>query len=82
MEIEKISYISFESVCSRLERINKRLWIMCIILITTLIITNVAWLFYVQDFEVTETTITQDNSDGYNNYIGNNGDIMNGSANY
>lgn len=28
-----------------------------------------------------ETTITQDNQNGYNNYIGNDGDINNGKAN-
>ena len=29
---------------------------------------------------IEETEITQDNKDGYNNYIGNNGDINNGKA--
>ena len=28
-----------------------------------------------------ETTITQDNENGYNNYIGNDGDIINGKTN-
>ena len=28
----------------------------------------------------TETTVMQDNADGYNNYIGNDGDIVNGKA--
>ena len=30
---------------------------------------------------IDETTITQDNQNGYNNYIGNDGDIVNGEAN-
>lgn len=29
---------------------------------------------------INETTITQDNENGYNNYIGNDGDIINGKA--
>lgn len=30
---------------------------------------------------IDETTVTQDNESGYNNYIGNDGDIINGKAN-
>jgi len=80
MDNEKISYIAFESINVRFERINKRLWILCIILVIMLISTNIAWIYYVQQFEITETTITQDNADGYNNYIGNDGDIINGTT--
>ena len=29
---------------------------------------------------IDETTITQDNTNGYNNYIGNDGDIINGKT--
>jgi hypothetical protein len=47
-----------------------------------LITTNIAWLYYVQQFEQFETTVTQDNADGYNNYIGNDGDIINGTTDY
>lgn len=79
-ENKSIPYLAFESVFIRFERINKRLWILCIILVIMLVSTNIAWLYYVQQFEITETTITQDNSDGYNNYIGNDGDIINGTT--
>lgn len=82
MDDRKIEYIAFESVCARFERINKRLWILCIILAIMLITTNIAWLYYVQQFEQFETTVTQDNADGYNNYIGNDGDIINGTTDY
>lgn len=82
MDDRKIEYIAFESVCIRFERINKRLWILCIILAIMLIGSNFAWLKYMQEFEVTETTVTQDNADGYNSYIGNDGDIINGTTDY
>lgn len=82
MDDRKIEYIAFESVCARFERINKRLWILCIILTIMLVASNLAWIKYVQEFEITETTITQDNADGYNNYIGNDGDIINGTTDY
>jgi hypothetical protein len=65
MDNEKISYIVFESINARFERINKRLWILCIILVIMLISTNIAWLHYVQQFETVTTTIeaTQDGSE-------------------
>lgn len=56
------------------ERTIKRLWIIIIILIGLLCITNLAWLVYESQFEevVTEqTTIEseQETSDGGNNYV-------------
>lgn len=43
----------------RLERTNKRLWILCILLILLLVATNFAWLAYETSFadEVTTTTV-------------------------
>lgn len=63
---------------SRMERIIRRLWILCIILIVLLVGTNGAWIWYNSQFEYFE--ITQTNDDGYNNFIGNDGDIINGDA--
>ena len=53
--------------------------------IVLLVGSNVGWLIYEAQFEVveettTETTVTQDNASGYNNYIENNGDIVNGET--
>ena len=44
---------------------------------------TIGYLVYVlNDIGVEEeTTITQDNENGYNNYIGNDGDIINGKTN-
>ena len=46
---------------------------------------TLAYLVYVlNDIEIEETTemtITQENEDGYNNYIGNNGEIINDKTN-
>lgn len=79
---ESVSYLAFESVQVRFERTNRRLWILCIILIIALIGTNVAWLHYENQFAEVESTteITQENDSGYNNYIGNDGDIYNGET--
>lgn len=75
-----IPYIAFEAAQSRLERIIKRLWITTIILIVLLVGSNVIWIIYENSFE--EVVVTQENADGYNNYIGNDGDITNGETDH
>lgn len=51
-----VSYIAFESVCSRFERTIKRLWILVIILTVLLVGTNCAWLWYESQFQYVETS--------------------------
>ncbi len=70
-----ISFVAFESVCARFERTIKRLWILVIILTVLLVGTNCAWLWYTSQFD--DVIITQENEDGYNNYIGEDGYIAN-----
>ena len=60
-------------------------WLIAVIVVLTLLLvgSNVGWLIYNAQFEVVEETtkITQENENGYNNYIGNNGDINYGKTN-
>ena len=65
-----VPYIAHESAVARLERVIKRLWVLAIVLIILLAASNAAWIWYESQFEDVETTITQENEDGYNNYIG------------
>ena len=74
-----VSYLVHESIMVRQERTIRRLWILCLVLIIALIGTNLAWTVYENGF--TDTVITQQNDAGYNNYIGNDGDIINGHPN-
>ena len=56
-----IPYIAFESELARSERIIKRWWIVCLILIMTLIVSNAGWIIYESQYEhVTTHEITQD----------------------
>lgn len=56
--------------------IKKMFWTI-IILIVALVGTNIAWIWYINQYDfVTETTTLDGN--GTNNYIGNDGDINNG----
>ena len=42
--IEPVPYIAYESAIARLERINKRIWTIDIILCLALAFSNLAWL--------------------------------------
>ena len=75
-----VPYIAHESAVARLERVIKRLWVLVLVLIVLLAASNAAWIWWESQYQTIETTITQENADGYNNYIGNDGDIVNGNA--
>lgn len=78
-----VPYVVHESDMARAERHTKALIWVIVLLIVLLVGTNAGWLWYESQFEVVEettTTVTQDNADGYNNYIGNDGDIVNGKS--
>lgn len=74
MEDEKnVSYLMYESAQARSERINKRLWILSIILIVALVGTNAGWIIYESQYEdvvTTTQTVEQQTDDGGSNYVG------------
>ena len=80
-ESTSIPYFVHEGTLARFERINKRLWITIILLIILLVGTNAGWIWYESQFIEQTIEVTQENADGYNNYIGNDGDINNGETN-
>jgi hypothetical protein len=63
MDHKDISYVVFESICSRFERTIKRLWILIILLTVLLVGTNCVWLLYESQFETVETTTEEYTSD-------------------
>ena len=80
---ENVPYIVHEASMARMERQIKRLLVVALILIFLLVGTNCAWLYYESQWETVESwEITQENDCGYNNYIGNDGDIVNGETDY
>lgn len=75
MEKEKtdVPYIVFEGEVARAERRETRLWIVVIILIATLLATNIGWLIYESQFE---TIYWEQDGDGLNNMnTGEQGDV-------
>ena len=61
-----VPYIAHESAVARLERVIKRLWVLVILLIILLVASNGAWIWWESQYQTIETTITQENADGYN----------------
>lgn len=76
---DSVPYIVHESTMARMERTIKRLWIAILILIFLLVGSNCIWILYENQFEDIE--IVQENADGYNSFIGNDGDIVYGETN-
>ena len=73
-----VPYIVHEGAVARLERVIKRMWVLVLLLIILFVASNSAWIWYESQFE--EIRIEQDNESGYNNFIGNDGDIYNGET--
>lgn len=71
---QEISYFAHEGMMARMERMNHRLWIVVIVLIIALIVTNLAWVLYEGQFESyqeTVQTVKQDSGDGgINRFVG------------
>ena len=83
-DIENSLQIPFAVYESAMAQIRRLVWVI-VLLIVLLVGSNAGWLIYEAQFDVveettTETTVTQDNANGYNNYIGNDGDIVNGET--
>lgn len=76
---ENVPYIVHESAMARAERTAKRLWITILTLIFLLVGSNCIWIWYESQFD--EIEIVQENADGYNSFIGNDGDIVYGETN-
>lgn len=76
-----IPLIAHERMSARLERTIKRLWILIILLVVMLFGTNLAWVIYESQFATEETVrVEQENDSGDNNFIGHDGDIINGKT--
>ena len=75
------AYRIYETSMARMDRQLKRLWIALIVAIIATVATNIAWLIYISQYDFESYEVTADN-DGIANYIGNDGDIYNGSESF
>jgi hypothetical protein len=77
-----VPYVVHESTVARMERIIKRQWIALIVAICMIVACNCAWLYAWMQYDYTSEEVIIDSQDGGNaNYIGNDGDIINGTNN-
>lgn len=58
--VAEIPFFVHEADMARLERTNKRLFIVVLVLILSLIGTNLAWNKYENQFQVEQTTVEQE----------------------
>lgn len=78
---EKVPYIAHEAEVARLERTIKRLTQIIIICIALIFATNVAWLYYWNQYEyVGEETYTYDQDGLGVNIIGAHNEVENGAT--
>lgn len=77
---KQIPYIAYESEMARHERTIKRLLIALIVAIVMLFASNVAWLFFFNQFDYASSSVSQGTEAGDNSYIGEDGTINNGGA--
>lgn len=56
----KIPFIVYEATIARMERHIKRLWIALIIAVLAIVITNIAWLVYINQYDFADYQYTQD----------------------
>lgn len=77
---KQIPYIVYEAESAKSERTIKRLIIALVICIFLMFASNALWLWAWQsyDYSSDEIMTTVDGKDGVANYIGNDGDIVNG----
>lgn len=76
---DSVPQVAFESVLMHFQKVNKRL---TIITITALVLMGLmfgAFIYLFTGFEVSTEAVTIDSHQGTANYIGNDGDITNGS---
>lgn len=83
-ELEEVKEKSFAlELLQDQRKANKRMFIIWLITFIALVGVSIYTVYLLNDIGTIETTteVDQSNSDGHNNYIGNDGDIINGKTN-
>lgn len=73
-----VPFIVHEAAMARAERHIKRLWIALIIAIIVIFATNGCWLLFINEYNFESYELSTDGG-GNANFIGNDGDIYNGT---
>ena len=73
-----VPYIVFESEVARLERTIKRLVIVIVVTVALLFASNIAWLWFFNQYDLTDVSVTQDASENAS-FVGRDGTVINGA---
>lgn len=74
-----IPYIVHEAEMARAERMQRRLWVLCIIIFLALVGTNAGWIIYESQFidEISIESSSEGGGDAYGTLISGNGSTVN-----
>lgn len=72
---ENVPYIVHESAVARMERINKRLWIVLILVICLFVATNAGWIWYESQFVDEQWSFEATTESGGNAIANGNGEV-------
>jgi len=76
----QVPLVVLENTRAQMDAHAARLVRVIVLLVILLVGSNALWLWRESQFADEVYEITQENEDGYNNFIGNDGDIYNGEA--
>lgn len=77
-ERKSVSIATVEGIIERLDRINRRLIAVVVLLIVLLVGSNVFWIIYENQYQDLSIEVEQDAEDGTNNFANDGGIIYNG----
>jgi hypothetical protein len=77
VEYPPVPFVVHENMRAQMDLQIRRLIRVIVLLVVLLVGSNMAWLFYEEQFETVR--VQQENDRGINNFIGNDGDINNGN---
>ena len=81
MERNDIPYIAFEAEMARYERTIKRLLIALVVSVALIFVSNVAWLWFFNQFDIIGDAVQlESNEAGNASYMGGSGVIDNGRS--
>lgn len=81
MKENSVSYYTLEAMLAREERHIRRLLILLAIAVVMLFASNAMWLYAWNQYDYSgQETVTVDGKEGTANYIGNDGEIVNGES--
>jgi hypothetical protein len=78
-ENQNVPYLMHEADMARMERANKRLWILLIILACMLVGTNAAWIVYEAQYQAVEVSQEVDTGEG-DTFVAGYGDVNYGES--